>query len=95
MLGINIPKPTHPDMVLVRSQGDPATVPDDLAKARQAAEAIRAERVAARDPIPTARFRFRSFGAVSEVRKATPHNRVEWPLLFIPGRLRWTPPLLG
>ena len=46
------------------------------------------------DPIPTARFRFRSFGAVSEVRKATPHNRVEWPLLHT-RRLRWTPPLLG
>jgi hypothetical protein len=52
MLGINIPKPTHPDMVLVRSQGDPATVPDDLARARQAAEAIRAERVAALGPDP-------------------------------------------
>lgn len=53
MLGINLPKPTHSDMVLVPSQGkDGATVQEDIAKARAAAEAIRNERVAALGPDP-------------------------------------------
>ena len=46
MQAVNTPKPTHPDMVLVQSQGR-ETVQQDLATARQAAEAIRAERIAA------------------------------------------------
>ncbi len=52
MLSINAPKPTHPDMVLVQSTGHPATIQEDIAKAREAAEAIRAEREAALGPDP-------------------------------------------
>jgi hypothetical protein len=53
MQTIGAPKPTHPDMVLTPSQGrDSAGVDQDIAKARQAAEAIRAERVAALGPDP-------------------------------------------
>jgi hypothetical protein len=51
MQAINPPRPTHEDMVLVPSQGR-ETVQEDLAKARTAAEAIRAERVAALGPDP-------------------------------------------
>jgi hypothetical protein len=53
MQAINPPRPTHADMVLVQSQGrDTPSVQVDLAKARSAAEAIRAERVAALGPDP-------------------------------------------
>ena len=53
MQAINPPKPTHPDMVLIPSQGrDAATVQQDIAQARAAAEAIRNERVAALGPDP-------------------------------------------
>jgi hypothetical protein len=48
---INPPRPTHEDMVLVQSPGR-ETVQEDLATARNAAEAIRAERVAALGPDP-------------------------------------------
>jgi uncharacterized protein with von Willebrand factor type A (vWA) domain len=48
---INPPKPTHDDMVLVQSDGR-ETVQEDLATAQTAAEAIRAERVAALGPDP-------------------------------------------
>ena len=51
MQAINPPKPTHSDMVLVQSQGR-QTVQEDLAKARAAAESIRAERMAAMGPDP-------------------------------------------
>jgi hypothetical protein len=51
MQAINAPKPTHPDMVLVQSEGRD-TVQQDLATARAAAEAIRSERVAAMGPDP-------------------------------------------
>jgi hypothetical protein len=51
MQAINSPRPTHSDMVLVPTQGR-ETVQQDLATARTAAEAIRAERVAAMGPDP-------------------------------------------
>jgi hypothetical protein len=51
MKEINAPRPTHEDMVLVQSAGR-ETVQEDLATARRAAEAIRAERVAAMGPDP-------------------------------------------
>jgi hypothetical protein len=53
MQTIGAPKPTHRDQVLTPSQGrDPAAVDRDIATARKAAEAIRAERVAALGPDP-------------------------------------------
>jgi hypothetical protein len=55
MMAINPPRPTHSDMVLVQSQGrDGATVQQDLATARAAAEAIRHERELAMGPDPMA-----------------------------------------
>ena len=48
MEAINHPRPTHSDMVLQQSQGRAGEdVQADIAQARAAAEAIRAERVAA------------------------------------------------
>ncbi len=49
MQTINPPRPTHADQVLVQSDGR-ETVQEDLSTARTAAEAIRAERVAALGP---------------------------------------------
>jgi hypothetical protein len=51
MQAINSPRPTHEDVVLVQSSGR-ETVQQDLTTARKAAEAIRAERVAAQGPDP-------------------------------------------
>ena len=51
MLAINPPKPTHPDMVLVQSDGR-ETVQQDMAAARVAAQDIREEREAAMGPDP-------------------------------------------
>ena len=53
MLAVNLPQPTHPDMVLVQSQGR-ETVQQALATARAAAEAIRRERELAMGPDPQA-----------------------------------------
>jgi hypothetical protein len=53
MQTIGAPKPTHSDMALIEAQGrDPEDVHQDIRQARAAAEAIRAERVAALGPDP-------------------------------------------
>ena len=53
MQTIGAPKPTHSDMALIPAQGrDPEDVHADICQARAAAEAIRAERIAALGPDP-------------------------------------------